>query len=40
MEKRTFLTKKHCVVLAAALLALSTGMASAKTRDYRVIPSR
>jgi len=38
MEKRTFLTKKHCVVLAAALLALSTGMASAKTRDHRVNP--
>jgi hypothetical protein len=37
MEKRTFFTKKRSVLLAAALLALSSGVAAAKSRDHRAV---
>ena len=36
MEKRNSLMKKHSVLLAAAMLAISTGIAQAKTSDHRM----
>jgi ABC-type oligopeptide transport system substrate-binding subunit len=39
MEKRNSLMKKHSVLLAAAVLAISTGIAQAKTSDHRMTGS-
>jgi hypothetical protein len=39
MEKRNFLMKKHSVLIAAAVLALSTGIAQAKTSHHRTTGS-
>jgi hypothetical protein len=36
MEKRDFIVKKPSVLLAAALLAISTGVASAQSRHHEV----
>jgi len=39
MEKRNSLMKKHSVLLAAAVLAISTGIAQAKTSHHRMTGS-
>ena len=36
MEKRDFIVKKPSILIAAALLAISTGVASAQSRHHQV----
>jgi len=38
MEKRDFIVKKPSILIAAALLAISTGVASAQNRHHQVPP--